>query len=296
MRKAAKLFEGVHDFRNFCKVDGSKQIENFERRIFKADIEEVEDGTPALGYLNSSNFLPEGMAAGNPKVYAFTLHGSAFLWHQVRCMISILFLVAQGLEPPEIVTQLLDVEKTPRRPIYEMATDTPLVLWDCIFPQFDDPTRKDAMEWIHIGSSPNTGELKFGTDGIMESLWKVWRERKVDELLAQQLMGVVFKQGKEIGELTSGREIKGARSQKVFDGGNRPRLQGTYTRVMNKELMESPEVINEKYAKRKGFENAADLKLQGYRKWVAKGSEVDGENVEETPVVVDEKKVEENSS
>jgi tRNA pseudouridine38/39 synthase len=34
MREAAKLFEGRHDFRNFCKVDPGKQISNFERKIF----------------------------------------------------------------------------------------------------------------------------------------------------------------------------------------------------------------------------------------------------------------------
>lgn len=118
----------------------------------------------------------------------------------------------------------------------------------------------------------------------------------MDELLAQQLLGMVFKQGKEIGELTSGRDLKGVRSQKVFDGGDRPRLQGTYTRVMKKELMETVEVINEKYARRKGFESSADLKLQGYRKWVANGVEVNGEKSEETSILVDEEKEEEKAS
>ena len=278
MRKAAKYFEGEHDFRNFCKVDGGKQIENFHRNIFKADIEEVPgDSTPALQYLNSAHFLPKDLEAGYPKVYTFTLHGSAFLWHQVRCMVSILFLVAQGLEKPEIVSELLDVKKNPRRPIYEMATDTPLVLWDCIFPYSNDPTRSDAMEWEYIGSTPLTGDLKYGTDGILENLWGVWRERKIDEILAAELMGVVVKQGIEVGETTGskvrngGGRSKGGRSQKVFDGGNRPRLQGSYGKVMEKPLMDTVEVINEKYARRKGFESAEDLKAQGFRRLGGRG-------------------------
>jgi tRNA pseudouridine38/39 synthase len=29
-----------------------------------------------------------------------TIKGSAFLWHQVRCMVAVLFLIGQGLESP----------------------------------------------------------------------------------------------------------------------------------------------------------------------------------------------------
>ncbi len=267
MRKAAKLFEGLHDFRNFCKVDPSKQIANFERRIFYADIEEVDDSTKGLNFVNGPNFLPAGStASGNPKVYTFTLHGSAFLWHQVRCMVSVLFLVGQGLEKPSIISELLDVEKNPRRPTYEMASDTPLVLWDCVFPREDDPKRKDALQWLYVGDEPGKGDTKYGTSGLVDDLWKVWRERKIDEMLAGTLIDVISKQGKPVNELTAGRGSKATKSQKVFDGGDTPRLQGTYTPVMKKPLMETVDVINEKYAVRKGFENSEDLKKQGFRR------------------------------
>jgi tRNA pseudouridine38/39 synthase len=273
MRKAAKMYEGLHDFRNFCKVDGGKQIENFERRIFKADIEEVVDGTQALNYLNGQSFLPSGVSDGNPKVYTFTLHGSAFLWHQVRCMVAVLFLVAQRLEKPEIVRELLDVTKHPRRPIYEMATDTPLVLWDCIFPATEDGDQTDALDWIHVGSTPGTGDLKYGTSGLMESLWKTWRERKIDEMLAASLIEVVAKQGLTVDELTAGRAPKGSGSQKVFDGSDKAKMQGVYTPIEKKEKMDSVETINEKYAVRKGFKNSKDMKEQGFRRLGGKGSE-----------------------
>jgi tRNA pseudouridine38/39 synthase len=196
-------------------------------------------------------------------------------------MVSILFLVGQGLEKPCIVSELLDVKKNPRRPTYEMASDTPLVLWDCIFPREDDPERKDAMQWLYVGDGPAAGTAKYGTAGLMDDLWKVWRERKIDEMLAGSLIDVVSRQGIKVEELEAENRKKESKSQKVFDGGDSPRLQGTYIPVMKKPLMDAVDVINEKYAVRKGFENAADMKLQGFRR-LGKSS---GSN---TPVIEDE--------
>jgi tRNA pseudouridine38/39 synthase len=265
MKEAARMYEGLHDFRNFCKVDGGKQITNFERRIFYSNIEEVHDQSMALGYVNGVDFLPACTKDGNPKVYTFTLHGSAFLWHQVRHMVAILFHVGQGLEKPSIVAELLDVEMTPRRPTYEMATDTPLVLWDCIFPHEEDSERKDAIQWLYVGDGPRNADAKFGPGGLMDNLWGTWRERKIDEMLAGTLMALVAGQGGKPTDLSPG-EAKAKKSQKVFDGGDAPRSQGAYLPVMKKPLLESPDVINEKYAVRKGFESAADMRVQGFRR------------------------------
>ena len=274
MREAARMYEGLHDFRNFCKIDGGKQISNFERRIFYSNIEEVDDKSPVLGYVNGTHFLPAGSKDSNPKVYTFTLHGSAFLWHQVRHMVAILFLVGQGLEKPSIVAELLDIEKNPCRPTYEMATDIPLVLWDCIFPHEDDPERKDAMQWLYVGDGPRNSASKFGHGGVMDSIWGTWRERKIDEMLAGTLIGLVASQGAQPSALSPG-EAKAKKSQKVFDGGDTPRLQGAYVPVLKKPLMESPDVINERYAVRKGFDSAADMKVQGFRRQ-NRSAEMDG--------------------
>lgn len=130
MKIGAKLYEGEHDFRNFCKLDGSKQITNFCRTILSANIEPVT-GT---------------------SMYCFDLVGSAFLWHQVRCMVAILFLVGQKLEDPQLISNMLDINITPCKPIYEMASDLPLLLYDC---KFSD------MEWL-VTSSNDYKTLKFG--------------------------------------------------------------------------------------------------------------------------------------
>lgn len=265
MQEAAKLFEGDHDFRNFCKVDASKQISNFERRIYHADISaEPAASSKTLGFLNDSNFMPEGQnPEAAPTVYTFNLHGSAFLWHQVRHMVAILFLVGQGLEPPSLVTELLDINKTPGRPPYEMAIETPLVLWDCIFPREGDPERRDALQWIYVGDGVGNAETKYAPGGVIDNLWEVWRERKIDEILAGSLLDVVQRQGAEIKDLSLSKRPN--RSQKVFHGGDTPRLQGTYQPVMEKPPMESVVAINDRYAMRKGFESAEHLKKQGYR-------------------------------
>ena len=279
MREAARKFEGLHDFRNFCKLDASKQIDNFERRIFHSDIAEVSSHEQPAGYMNNPTFsqytsdstephrqpMSQSISIDTPKLYAFTLHGSAFLWHQVRHMIAIIFLVGQGLEPPSLIDSLLDVQSNPCKPMYEMADDAPLVLWDCIFPTEGSDSREDALEWIYVGDDhgqenrsgrSTTGNAKFGTNGLIPDLWRVWRQRKIDEVLAGTLLNTAIGQGRRGGGI-------GARncreSQKVFHGGDTYKPVGKYVPVLEKPRMESVEVINERYARKKGL----DLKQSG---------------------------------
>lgn len=272
MRDAAKRYEGLHDFRNFCKVDPAKQITNFERRIFKASIEEVDVSQAPAGFISHPAFA-QSVGAKNqmggqgdmsiPKIYTFDVNGSAFLWHQVRHLVAALFLVGQGFEPPSIISDLLDMEKYPTRPKYEMATDAPLVLWDCIFPDHEDidQSREDAMEWVYVGETGGRetnkrpemdgGDSKFGKGGIMDSIWEVWHKRKIDEILAGSLMDIVAAQGKR-----SPADVKLApvaeRSPRLFDGGDWPRPVGTYVPIARKQRMEPVEVVNARYLERKG--------------------------------------------
>ena len=53
---------------------------------------------------------------------------------QVRCMVSVLQLVGQGLEQPSVVGRLLDVAATPCKPVYALASEAPLILYACNFP------------------------------------------------------------------------------------------------------------------------------------------------------------------
>ncbi|SPQ27585.1 773a3147-0539-43cc-80ca-244493130790 [Thermothielavioides terrestris] len=285
MRRAAKLFEGVHDFRNFCKVDGAKQITTFKRRVFEADVVEVEGTGSALPYLALPDFRPEKLAeqgGTHPKVYYFHVRGSAFLWHQIRHMVAILFLVGQGLEKPSIITDLLDVEKNPRKPNYTLAAEAPLVLWDCIFPKVDDAMRKRAAQEVHDPAAEAQADLKDGIEwvwvgedepshlhgphGLVDQLWECWRERKIDELLAQQLLDSVARKAdlsRRLAELGGPPSI----SQRVFDGGDSTKTVGTYVPVLRKPLLATPEEVNDKWAQSKGFASAAEmLKTKNWRR------------------------------
>lgn len=284
MRDAAKRYEGDNDFRNFCKIDPAKQITNFRRRIFESDIVQVQDAGSALPYLQSQGYYCPSTAlepAGPyPKVYYFHVRGSAFLWHQIRHMVAILFLVGQGLERPSLVSELLDTDKSPCRPSYVMADEVPLVLWDCIFPDLsevdhaaaDAPDRRtDCMDWIYVGEeyAPN----KFGQFGVMESTWRLWRGRKMDELLSAQLLQMISQHGGahsaknrplhlQNGATNAPGVKKADASARIFEGGNGGRLGGRYVPVMKKEVLQPPGEQNDGYARRKGYADAADMQAK----------------------------------
>lgn len=283
MQEAARHFEGVHDFRNFCKLDTSKQIENFQRIIFHSDIELVDTKDVPLGFAHRPGFKatedsdtdmntesPEGSSSDAAKVYVFSLKGSAFLWHQVRHMVAILFLVGQGFESPSIVPDLLDITKNPRKPQYEMASDAPLVLWDCIFPNEDSKSREDALEWVYAGDARQgrshsiKGDGKFGIGGAVEGLWTVWRRRKIDEILAGSLLELAVGQGDQSsvhrwGLGDAGWEKK-HRGQRVFIGADEGRIGGKYIPVMQKKKMDPVEVQNARWlaGKQRKAEQAAN--------------------------------------
>lgn len=297
MQEAARKYEGLHDFRNFCKIDASKQITNFQRRIFHAGIhvvgpkEDPANLASQTGQINGAVAKSEeekhGISTHGPQLYWFEVRGSAFLWHQVRHLIAVLFLVGQGYEDPSIVDKLLDVKENPSRPLYEMASDAPLVLWDCVFP---DPEKlgqadhasagehtgyEDGLNWIHVGdgrggqdkSKRNTVGVedgKYGRGGLMEDLWTLWRRRKMDEILAGSLVNIVGQQGKPVTLPLSEPSVK---CDRLFDGSETPRSIGTYIPVMKRARTEEPDVVNARYAARKGIPyprvNAVDDKDDG---------------------------------
>lgn len=114
MKLAGRKFEGEHDFRNFCKMDADN-VHNFRRKILAFDIVPCKDRWPGL------------------QLWMFRVKGTAFLWHQVRCMVAVLLMIGQQNESPSIVDELLDVQKTVRKPQYLMAPDSDLVLESCAF-------------------------------------------------------------------------------------------------------------------------------------------------------------------
>lgn len=128
MKVAAQMLVGEHDFRNFCKMDLS-QTTNFTRRIVGIDFRERYSTSSSGGGKKS----PSDYAFHQLPVMEVEIRGLSFLWHQIRCIMSVLFLVGRSLEEMDLVKTLLDIEKTPRKPVYELADEGGLVLYDCIF-------------------------------------------------------------------------------------------------------------------------------------------------------------------
>ena len=273
MKKAAKLYEGLHDFRNFCKIDASKQIERFDRRIYHSEIKEVDCASEPAAYISGYSFKEfenDGPLSGDgkdrglthssaPKMYQFVLHGSSFLWHQVRHMIAILLLIGQGLEKPELIKQLFDIKNNPEKPQYDMAQDVPLVLWDCVFPEEGSSTREDALGWLWVGDESGAGDEdlhvtsgfkgfgKHGVGGLVDDVWKLWRKNKMQEVLAGSLLNLTVSQGR-IKTDRSGETESRPSARKTYIGGDTYENRGVYVPVMERRRVEAPDVINQRWA------------------------------------------------
>ncbi|RKP13614.1 pseudouridine synthase, partial [Piptocephalis cylindrospora] len=157
MQEAAQIFQGQHDFRNFCKIDPTKNVKTHERTILTSEVTEAVPGAEKEG--------EEGWAM-------YRVVGSAFLWHQVRCMTAMVLLVGGGHEHVSAIRNLLDTNEFPSRPAYDLASEIPLVLHDCIYPAGLLTWRSDVQ-----------------TRGSLERTWRAMRaaaERRFTEHLILQ--------------------------------------------------------------------------------------------------------------
>jgi len=141
MQEAATLLEGGHDFRNFCRLDKTKQLTVFERTVISAKLAPAKD------------------------MHVLDLTGSAFLYNQVRHIMAVLFLVGIGREDPSVVTTMLnvsegregpDLEVLDRKPAYQIAEALPLMLWDCTYDE-------GLLDW-------QTTQFEFKDHEIMKSM------------------------------------------------------------------------------------------------------------------------------
>ncbi|KAH8740884.1 hypothetical protein FG386_002819 [Cryptosporidium ryanae] len=119
MNKAAKQFIGTHDYRRFCKID----IKNRDHQTYTRTIHEFE--------IQISNLEESKYAIA-------TIKGSAFLWHQVRLMIGILFEIGQSKMKPEVISEMLKnyQDKNTGKHSFHMASENGLILWDCVFEEY----------------------------------------------------------------------------------------------------------------------------------------------------------------
>jgi tRNA pseudouridine38/39 synthase len=116
MREACRTLIGQHDFRNLCKMDVGNGVVNFIRNIYNAQIRMVEKEEGAS-------------AASDYDMFFIEIHGRSFLWHQIRCVMTIMLLIGEEKESPDILKQLFDVDRNPCKPQYHLASEIPLNLY-----------------------------------------------------------------------------------------------------------------------------------------------------------------------
>ncbi|TPP58575.1 tRNA pseudouridine(38/39) synthase isoform X2 [Fasciola gigantica] len=126
IKDAALRLVGTHDFRNFCSSSVEEGPRTFVRRIDRVDVR-FSDQRAAL-FSDAHSMIEIDVSA------------SGFLYHQIRCMVSILVMVGRGLESPQIVDELLDLTRTPAKPQYQMADDLPLLFVNATYPE-------NAVKW-----------------------------------------------------------------------------------------------------------------------------------------------------
>ncbi|KAG4090602.1 pseudouridine synthase [Neocallimastix lanati (nom. inval.)] len=205
MQEAAKKLEGHHDFRNFCKIDPTKS-NKFQRTIYScsifksSDISELcqqhEENEMIVDASPSSPSSPSSiMTTYHPfDIYVFEIKGMAFLWHQVRCCMAILFLIGKHKENPDIIDKLFDIDdkNDKGKPIYDLAPEIPLVLVDTGYPN-------NTFYWINdklSSSSPSTKmntkieNTHYGINYIknLSVLLEIWQEEAIKLSLISKLI------------------------------------------------------------------------------------------------------------
>ncbi|KDQ54550.1 hypothetical protein JAAARDRAFT_49184 [Jaapia argillacea MUCL 33604] len=252
MQEAAQRLVGEHDFRNLCKLDASKQITQFRRNILRADVNPVEDSQPE----------------GSPdKMFVLDLIGSAFLYHQVRHIMAILFLVGTGLEQPSVVSALLNadpdhreipregeqpIELVDRKPLYEMADSLPLVLWDCAY---DD----SRIQWRTDGEA--TSRRQGPEANLYNQLHSIASRSHIHTVLDRHFLAAAARYHPApamhfpLSPNTTSVTKPGMLSVPL--GGGSYRRTGKYVPLLQRKRLDSVEVVNERYRVGKGDRRAA---------------------------------------
>lgn len=81
--------------------------------------------------------------------FCLEIKGSAFLWHMIRCIVAILMLIGQEKEAPEIILDLMDVEKNAKKPQYSLASEIPLNLFKCDYKEDQPEDGQFNMELLN---------------------------------------------------------------------------------------------------------------------------------------------------
>ncbi|KIY48554.1 pseudouridine synthase [Fistulina hepatica ATCC 64428] len=248
MQDACKRLLGTHDFRNLHKHDPAKQLTAFERTILRAEVVPVE----------SSDGYPHQVDA-RTGMWVLNLEGTAFLYHQVRHIMAVLLLVGAGLEPPSVVSALMNTAPGAEpgcdtihacKPPYQMADGLPLMLWDCVYPP-------GTVSWQLDEIAPGEPASSYSTQyEIMKSILRqaqVYAALDAHFLRAARIVGHVPPPSVPRSATTP----EGLAPESIavpFGGGVYRRIEAAkYVPLLQRPPLEHVEVVNERWRERKGL-------------------------------------------
>jgi tRNA pseudouridine38/39 synthase len=253
MRDGAQRLVGEHDFRNLCKLDPAKQMTIFHRRILRAEINPV---------------------AGERDVCVLDLVGTAFLYHQVRHIMAILFLIGTGLEHPSVVSSLLNVdpenlpsplftkeddpplEIVDRKPSYQMADALPLMLWDCAYADSD-------VQWRTTPDGKACDEKRGSGSELYDQLHSIHNRSTIHTVLDAHFLSAVA-------VLHPRAPVYFPRNQtqialppviQVPLGGGAFHRNGNYTPLFRRKRMDSVEDLNARWRAGRGERKNGRMQL-----------------------------------
>lgn len=163
MQDSLTYLIGEHDFRNLCSFDLKNGVTNHKRTIMEAKIAEIRP----IGH----GAIPEGNSYDFCEV---VITGKAFLYHQIRCIMTIVFLIGSRKERPELMRDLLDIEKCPARPNYNRASSLPLSLFDCRY-----KPDKLPLGWIYDQSA---------ICNVYKKLKQLWLRYRTKALMIERVL------------------------------------------------------------------------------------------------------------
>merc|ERR1712156_581848 len=161
LNQAGQYLLGTHDYRNFCKMDVANGVVSYIRQITSVEARKLQN--------NAESCNPFDMCC-------LTIVGRAFLWHQIRCIVSVLFRVASGRDPPSVVGDLLDIEAHPRRPQYIMASEIPLNLFQCDYENHD-------LDWQYDTEAASV---------TLKQLQEMWAEHSIKATMFKGAIDKLF--------------------------------------------------------------------------------------------------------
>jgi len=191
--------------------------------------------------------------------------GTAFLYHQVRHIMAILFLVGTALEHPSIISSLLNVnpeklasplftmegdpllEVVDRKPEYQMANGLPLILWDCAYADAD-------VQWRTTPDGEASEEKRGSGSDLYDQLHSIYDRSIIHTVLDAHFLAAaaVFHPRAPVYFPRSQIQIALPSVIQVPLGGGSSHRNGNYKPLLRRKRLDSIENVNARWRAGKG--------------------------------------------